>query len=508
MPPIKLELASPCEDDAKLYWKWRQDPQVIAASFSGQLPPWESFYQNYLKLFKGSAFHLFFFIVYENRRVGTLQLKRFPWEGDSFAAELSLLIDNNYRGQGLAKAAIKKLLDQASSLGLTHLIARVKKDNLASCALFKSCQFASKEQAECIEFQKNMRDQVVSPVFVIAEAGSNWKIGNDQESEREAFALIKAAKEAGADAVKFQVFRAHKIYAQNKNQGQADYLKNRVAQKSIHELFKEIEMPYGLIKKLYHACEDEGIEFMASCFSKQDFDQVDPYVKRHKIASYELAHLELLDLVAQSQKPLLLSTGACDEEEIAWALNYYKGKIPTLLQCCAQYPASPRAMNLSALPYLAQRFDCPVGLSDHSLDPFTAPLMAVALGATVIEKHFTLNKAHRGPDHYYAIDPVELKAMTMRIREAEKMRGKQRKQVEPEEQELFLFAKRAIQATRAIKEGERLCFGENMELLRPGSNSKGEHPRYLYEIEGKLARRALACGEGIYLNDCYSGARS
>ena len=166
-----------------------------------------------------------------------------------------------------------------------------------------------------------------------------------------------------------------------------------------------------------------------------------------------------------------------------------------------QVPAPPESLNLKAIPLLAETFGVPVGLSDHSRDPLLAPLAAVALGARVIEKHFTLHNRLPGPDHAFAVTAEELKAMVSAIRQVETMLGHGDKTVLPAEEELAGYARRGIQAVRDIAAGERLREGENVDILRPGQQPLGLHPKHLPDLEGKPAARDIAQGQGIRKGD-------
>ena len=172
-----------------------------------------------------------------------------------------------------------------------------------------------------------------------------------------------------------------------------------------------------------------------------------------------------------------------------------------MLQCTAKYPAQDEDVNLLAMPSLRSRFGLDTGLSDHSAHPIYAPVAAVALGATVIEKHFTLDKRLPGPDHAFAMTPRQLKRMVRAIRRVEKMRGTGRKTVLPAEKELRLFARRGIQAIRPIAIGEELSEGVNIDILRPGKQKAGEHPKFIEDLEGKRAKKCISAGTGIQLSD-------
>jgi sialic acid synthase SpsE len=339
-------------------------------------------------------------------------------------------------------------------------------------------------------------------VFIIAEAGSNWRMGTGARDLEMAKTLIDAAAEARADAVKFQTYRADALYVANA--GDSDYLAAAGIREPITEILRDLEMPYGMIPALARHAADRGIRFMSTPFSSGDFAAVDPHVSVHKIASYEISHLRLLELAGRSGKPLILSTGASQEEDVAWAVEIFRkagGHALCLMQCTASYPAPPESLNLRAIPRLASRFGLPVGLSDHSRDPVLAPVAAVALGARAIEKHFTLDNRLPGPDHAFAVTPEELGAMVRAVRATEAALGAGRKEVLPEETELAAYARRGIQALRDIPRGEALHEGGNIDILRPGKQPLGLHPKALPEIEGRKALRDIRRGEGIRPGD-------
>jgi sialic acid synthase SpsE len=312
-------------------------------------------------------------------------------------------------------------------------------------------------------------------VFVIAEAGSNWRLGSPARDRRMARTLIDVAVDAGADAVKFQTYRPETVYVPNA--GQSDYLAAGGIKEDISAIFADLAMPYELIPELAEYARSQGIAFMSTAFSLPDLAAVDPHVAVHKIASYEISHIRLIEQVAALGKPLCL------------------------LQCTARYPAPPEAMNLRTIPALAARFGLPVGLSDHSPDPLTAPVAAVGLGACVVEKHYTVDRRLPGPDHAFAIEPNELKAMVRAVRDAAQMRGSGEKTVLPAEAELAAYARRGVQAIRPIAAGEPLREGVNVDILRPGKQRLGVHPRHLASLEGRPARRDIPLGDGLQPDD-------
>ncbi|AFS80022.1 N-acylneuraminate-9-phosphate synthase [Candidatus Nitrosopumilus koreensis AR1] len=265
-------------------------------------------------------------------------------------------------------------------------------------------------------------------VFVIAEAGSNWRMGTPERDLKMAKTLIDIASKSGADAVKFQTYRSKTVYVPNA--GTVDYLSKRGIKESITKIFDDLSMPYEMIPVLAKYCKSKKIEFMSTPFSIDDAKAIDPYVRRHKLASSEITHSRLIEFLAKTKKPLIISTGAANLTDIEWAINHFYshgGKKLYLLQTTMKYPASLESLNLSAITHLKNKFNLPVGFSDHSEDPVIGPIVAVTLGAEIIEKHFTLNKHLPGPDNSFALEPNQLKNMIAAIHNAQKCFGKNKK---------------------------------------------------------------------------------
>ena len=340
------------------------------------------------------------------------------------------------------------------------------------------------------------------PVFIIAEAGSNWRMGNPKRDMKMAKTLIDIASDVKANAIKFQTYRSESVYVPNA--GDSDYLSKSGIKESINKIFDDLSMPYEMIPELSEYCNSKNIEFMSTPFSVEDAKQIDPYVKYHKIASYEISHYRLIEFIANTGKPTFLSTGAATIDEIEWAVNHFyknNGKNLTLLQTTAKYPAPLESLNIFSMNVLKNKFNVSVGLSDHSTDPIIGPVCATALGASVIEKHFTLNKKLPGPDHSFALDPHELKEMVNAIRNSEKCLGSKEKIVQNHEFELRDFAQRSIQCIKNISKGESFFEGINFEILRSGKCTKGIHPKFLEILEGKIATRSISIGDGILETD-------
>lgn len=323
-------------------------------------------------------------------------------------------------------------------------------------------------------------------------------MGTPEEDLSRAKELIETASRCGADAIKFQTYRSETVYA--KNAGKSKYLKKQGINESINEIFDTFSMPYKMIPELHNYCKQENILFMSTPFSVEDAKQIDPFVTIHKIASFEINHVRLIEFLATTGKPILISTGASTYEEIDFAIKLLQSrnvKSIGILQCTSRYPADLDSLNLSVIPSFKSRYDLPIGFSDHSIDPVIAPIMAIGLGATVIEKHFTLGKNLSGPDHSFALTPEGLELMVKSIRKADLTKGSGQKEILKIEDELRRFATRSIQATKPIKKGDVLREGENFDILRPGEKVRGLEARFLEKIEGKKAVKDIQAGEGI-----------
>ena len=336
-----------------------------------------------------------------------------------------------------------------------------------------------------------------SYTFIIGEAGSNWKCGSYEEDLQRAKELIKIASKSGADAVKFQTYRTETTYVSNA--GKSEYLSESGINEDINKIFENLAMPYDMIPELAKYAEQHNITFMSTPFSVNDAIQIDPFVQVHKVASYEINHVRLLEFLAKTNKPIIISTGASTYDEIDFAIDTIKkinNKI-SLLQCTSKYPCPLESLNLSVIPHMKLRYGFPVGLSDHSIDPIIGPIMAVGHGATIIEKHFTLDRHLPGPDHAFALIPSELELMIKSIRKAEITRGNGEKIILKEELELRQFATRSIQAIKNISKGDILQEGINFDILRPGNRIRGVESRYLDLINGKRSKKDVKNGDGI-----------
>ncbi|MCH9631763.1 MAG: hypothetical protein S4CHLAM6_00800 [Chlamydiae bacterium] len=417
---------------------------------------------------------------------------------------LSIYLNPNQINQNIGTRAIELASNELFERGYSEIIAFIKPENLAAQKAFQKASFSNLGLVKvpkygkvfsALKFRLSKRD--LSKTFIIGEAGSNCIQGNEERTLQLANTMIEEAYRAGCDAVKFQLYKNDRIYVSNA--GKAPYL-----DQDINEIFKAYALPPHLISKLHDYSKYIGIELMCSFFSEEDFEEVDPFVSKHKVASYEIRHLRLIEKAARSQKPLYLSTGAATIDDIEWAKSVFLkngGKELTLLHCTAQYPAQAKSLNLNCIPSLKNKFGVPIGLSDHSSHPIYAPVAAVSLGAVAIEKHFTLQQKLPGPDHSFAINCEQLKEMCESIRHTEKILGVAKKEIFPQEKELASIARRGLQAIHTIKKGEKLLEGVNVGILRPGLQRLGLHPKYIEDIHGREASQNIPQGCGIKHDD-------
>lgn len=324
------------------------------------------------------------------------------------------------------------------------------------------------------------------PCFIIAEAGSNHN-GRLSLAKK----LVDVAVLAGADAVKFQHFSAEWLYPQKSKT--VRYLKEMGIKKPIYEVIKDIEIsdPEQWTRQLSSYCKKKGIIFFSFPLSEQDADILSPYVPVFKIGSYEITHLPLIKHIAKKGKPLIISTGTATIREIRQAVRAAQSvgnnKV-CLMQCTAKYPAPLDSLNTRVISALKKEFKVPVGLSDHSLHPLYGAAAALACGANLYEKHFTLSRKMKGPDHSFALEPEELAECVSLIRNIEKALGSENKTLQKVEKELFNF-RRAVYVIKPIKAGERLTKINTRILRKPGIAQKGIPPADYEKVLGKTAKK-------------------
>ena len=289
-----------------------------------------------------------------------------------------------------------------------------------------------------------------SPAFIIAEAGVNHNGDLDKAKH-----LIDVALDAGADAVKFQAFRTEELIIPNV--AKAKYQKQTTNDKlNQFEMLKNLELTYNNYEILKKYCDDRGVIFLITPFDLKSFNELEKLgVCAYKIASTDTTNLPLLKIISKTKKPIILSTGMTNLNELEKSVEIIKENNDKLiiLQCTANYPINDNEANLEVISSLRSKFNCLVGYSDHSTGIGASPYAAV-LGAKILEKHFTLDKTLDGPDHLASLDPEELKSYVLEIRRAETFRGSGIKKTTFSESETRKSLQKCIVAVKRIKKGD------------------------------------------------------
>jgi N,N'-diacetyllegionaminate synthase len=317
------------------------------------------------------------------------------------------------------------------------------------------------------------------PVFVIAEAGVNHNGSLDLAMD-----LVGVAQEAGADGVKFQLFQTEEQIS--RVAPSAEYQRSRTGADTMLEMARSYELPWEAHREIAARCEQLGIAYMASCFDPQAVDfLMDLGADSIKVGSGEITNYPLLAHMSRTGRPILLSTGMSSLEDVAGAVAHIQanGDSPLLLlQCVSNYPADPETINIRAMASMARTFGVPVGYSDHTPGSAVA-VAAVALGACLVEKHFTVDRSLPGPDHAMSLAPAELGAFIAEIRTAEAALGDGVKRAHPVELATRDVARRSLVSKRDIRAGEKLT-DDNVTLKRPAS---GIDPRLWDTVRGRAA---------------------
>lgn len=321
------------------------------------------------------------------------------------------------------------------------------------------------------------------PVYVIAEIGVNHDgdVGVAKE-------LIHAAIDAEVDAVKFQVFSPDRLV--RPDAPTAGYQRDAQESASQYELLTRLALPHEAFAELANYAGECGVEFLATPFSVADLRfLVSLGVRALKIASTDIVNGPLLDAAGESRLPLILSRGAAEHEEIAAAIDRFRangGAALALLHCVSSYPTPEYEANLAVLHTLERTFDCPVGFSDHT-ESITIGGYAAAAGARIIEKHFTLSRSRRGPDHAFSLEPQQMMEYVRNIRHTEILLGSGRIAVSPCEREVREVSRASVVASRDISEGDRIT-PEMLAVKRPGD---GISPMAIDLLLGRRARRCI-----------------
>lgn len=329
-------------------------------------------------------------------------------------------------------------------------------------------------------------------VIIIAEAGVNHN-GDIALAKQ----LIDVAAEAGVDYVKFQTFKSENLVSPEASK--ADYQKlNEGESGSQLDMLKRLELSYADFEILKDYCAEKGVQFLSTGFDLESLDFLNNLgIPFFKVPSGEITHWQYLKKIAGYHLPIVLSTGMCEMDEIHEAIQLFENEgVPkseiTLLHCNTEYPTPFEDVNLLAMPAIGEAFGVEFGYSDHT-PGISVSVAAVALGARVIEKHFTLDRNMPGPDHFASLEPTELKEMVKAIREVEKSLGQAEKKPSPSELKNRIPARKSLYAAQEILAGERI---EEISLMamRPGD---GISAMKTPEVIGKIANRKISVGEKL-----------
>ncbi len=325
------------------------------------------------------------------------------------------------------------------------------------------------------------------PTYIIAEMSANHNHDFEQ-----AAAIVRAAKEVGADAIKMQTYRPDTLTIDARTPAFQLGKGTLWEGKNLFELYAEAYTPWEWQPQLKQIAGDLGLDCFSTPFDDSAVDFLEAMnVPAHKIASFELVDLPLIRRVAQTGKPVIMSTGMGSLAEIDEAVRAFReagGTQLALLKCTSAYPSPAAEMNLRTIPHLAAAFGVPSGLSDHTLG-VAVPIAAVALGACIIEKHFTLSRQVPGPDSAFSLEPAEFKAMVDAVRATEAALGCVNYDVSEKEQASRVF-RRSLFVVEDLKAGETLT-AQNVRCIRPGH---GLHPRHLSVVLGRTVGRDVARG--------------
>ena len=338
------------------------------------------------------------------------------------------------------------------------------------------------------------------PPYFIADIAAN----HDGNLER-AFKLIELAKESGADAAKFQNFKANKIVSDFgfRSLG-AQKSHQKEWEKSVYKVYEEASLSYEWTKKLKEKCDDVGIHYFTSPYDFESVDHVDPFVDVYKIGSGDITWLEIIEHIVAKGKPIILATGASNLDDVIRAVDILKESphTPILMQCNTNYTASVKNfkyVNLKVLNLYKEIFpEFILGLSDHTKGHSTI-LGAIALGALVIEKHFTDDTQRKGPDHKFSMDPNTWREMIDRSCELFLALGSGEKVIEDNERETAILQRRALRATKDLPLGSVLK-NENIFPLRP-IPADGVPPYKIQYLVGKALKREIKKGDYLKETD-------
>lgn len=458
------------------------DPMVRANSIHTELIKWED---HKIWFEKQISCRDTKFYIAENSGHEFVGQVRFSHVANDWVVSIS--VAGKFRGRGIAIQLLSSAIERS---GVYKFKAFIKRANIASRRLFVACGFVPRGEDVIAGNVYDVMERNDDKMFVIAEMSANH-CGDKNLAKR----IIAAAKECGVDAVKIQTYTADTMTIDCKN----DYFKINNGSlwdgKYLYDLYKEASTPWEWQKELKEYADSIGIELFSTPFDKTATDFLEDIgVGRYKIASFEAVDIPLVKYVASKGKPMIVSVGICSLAEIQDIIDACKAvgnHDLTLLKCTSAYPAKLEDMNLVTMSDMIRRFGSQgvkIGLSDHSMNIETV-IAGVALGAKVIEKHFTLDRNLGGADAAFSLNPDEMRAMVEAVRNTEKLLGKVDYSINLENRK---FA-RSLFAIKEIKAGE-VFTEENVRSIRPGY---GLPPKQIEHVLGKLACRDISVGEPI-----------
>ncbi len=350
------------------------------------------------------------------------------------------------------------------------------------------------------EFNKSIRigNRTIGPdypTYFIAEIGGNFD-GSIEKAKK----LIDAAKDAGADCAKFQTFTADTIVSEGGFSKMELHGVHGTWGRTVSEVFRDVEFPMEWHREIADYCKKIGIDFSTSPYFKEAVDLCAemnlPFIK---IGSGEITWLEMIEYIAGKGLPIMLATGDATMSEIDEAVRTIEktgNKNLVLMQCITNYPSKIDSANVNVLKTYESAFGCLTGYSDHSPGHVVA-LASVVLGGRVIEKHFTLNKNDKGPDHPHSMEPNEFKFMVDSVREVERAMGSTRKEVVEEEGETVFVQRRCLYAKKDLKKGQ-IITSDDLDVLRP---ALGIPPKYKNMVIGKTVNKDIPARDPIFWED-------
>lgn len=351
-----------------------------------------------------------------------------------------------------------------------------------------------------LNFNKNIKigDRMIGPdypTYFIAEIGGNFD-GSIEKAKR----LIDAAKAAGADCAKFQTFSAETIVSEGGFSKMTLRGVHGSWGRTVSDVFKDVEFPMAWHQEISDYCKKVGIDFSTSPYFKEAVDLcADMKVPFIKIGSGEITWIEMLEYIARKGIPIMLATGDATMSEIDEAVRTIEktgNKNFVLMQCITNYPSKIDSANVNVLKTYQNAFDCLTGYSDHSPGHVVA-LASVVLGGRVIEKHFTLDKTDKGPDHPHSMEPDEFKFMVDSVREVERAMGSTRKEVQKEEGETVFVQRRCLYAKTDLKKGQVITEAD-IDVLRP---ALGIPPKFKNIVVGKIVNKDIPARDPLFWGD-------